>query len=276
MSIGKRCVLFLLTVFVCSNAIAQYTEDDGGIESPNGYLRYVGLGAGATYQVMSDEAISPVIYSKISALPMANLIKVSQTTYTDVSIRASQVNLTHNMDRDMKVNVKTQRALVDYRFMFKMPVESRYNDIRAGGILSGSFTNKLAPHLKDASKVYEYAASLGICGKITREFVLGDNTTFLTWDVSIPLVANISRPFYLNRENLEDPDAKVISDFIGNSSTGSFGTFFRLNSRAALMYRLENGNIIQLAYEWDYTRMKTINKAYFVEHILSVIFMFNY
>lgn len=272
----RKCVLFILPLFISFSCFAQYNEDDGGIESRNGYLRYIGLGGGATYQVMRDDAISPIEYSKIGGLPMYTHMKVSSTIYTDFCLRASQLDLTHNEDDEIDVNVKTQRALLDYRLLLKVPVESRYYDIRAGGILSASFAGKKAPHLLDASDVYEYAVSLGLCGRITKEVVLGDNTAFLALDIGIPFFANISRPDYLNRQNIADPEAKPIGDFFGNSATGSFGKFFRLQSRLALMYRLENGNIIQFGYEWDYTRMKTFNKAYFAEHIVSALFMFNY
>lgn len=266
----------MLPAIISLNCFAQYNEDDGGIESSFGYLRYIGLGGGATYQIMQDEAISPIQYSKISGLPMYTHMKVSSTIYTDFCLRASQLNLTHNQDEEIDVNVKTQRALLDYRLLIKAPLESRYYDVRAGGILSASFANKKAPHLVDASNIYEYAVSLGLCGKVTKEIVVGDHTGFLTWDIGIPFFANISRPYYLNRENQADPETKVLGNIFSNASTGSFGKYFRLNSRLALMYRLENGNIIQFGYEWDYTRMKTINKAYFAEHIVSVLFMFNY
>lgn len=269
-------LLIAICIFVNTGLFAQYTEDDGGIESKNEYLRYIGIGAGATYQLMNDAAISPIEYSRIRALPMYSHMKVNQVTYTELAIRASQVNLIQKQDPEKSAKVKTQRALMDYRLAFKMPVELRNYDIKAGLLLSGYFGNRNAPHLLDAAKVYEYAASLGLCGRITKEVTFAGHTAFLAWDIGLPVLANVSRPHYLNRENRADPEAKIIGDFLGNSATGSFGTFFRLDSRLALMYRLENGNIIQFAYEWDYTKIKTINKAFFVEHIASVIFMFNY
>lgn len=276
MDYGRRVLLLLLAVMLSYGVQAQYTEDDGGVESRNGYLRYLGLGAGATYQVMFDEAISPIVYSRVSASPMLNHIKVNESIYTEVSMRASILNLTHNVNKEEKPKVKTQRALVDYRFLFRVPVEMRDFDIRAGGMLGASFTDKNAPLRQDAAQVYEYAVSLGICGKVTKEVVFRDHTTFLTWDVAIPLFANISRPYYLNRQELADPENKIFGDFLKNSTTGSFGKYFRINSRAGFMYRMENGNALQLTYQWDYTRMKTNNKAYFAEHIVSLLFMFNY
>lgn len=274
--LGKGFVLLVCSCVLATNVSAQYSEEEGGVETKLGYLRYLGIGAGATYQVMNDAAISPIVYSRVGAVPMLTHIKVNGSTYSEVSLRASSVKLTHNIDKPAKVYAKTQRALADYRFLVKFPTEMRYTEIRAGGMLSGMFGYKRAEHLADAAEVYEYAISLGLCGKITREVTFGDNTGFLTWDLAIPFFANISRPYYLNREELADPDNKPVKDFFDNAATGTFGKYFRLNSRVGLMYRLSNGNMIQFAYQWDYTRMKTINKAYFAEHILSVTFMFNY
>lgn len=276
MDFGKRVLLLLLSLVITSSAQAQYTEEEGGVESKLGYLRYLGMGVGATYQTLNDPAISPIFYSRIGAVPMVNNIKVNATTYSEIALRASALNLTHNIDEDTDVKVKTQRALADYRFMVRIPSEIRNTDFRAGGMLSAMFAHKNAPHLLDAARVYEYAVSLGLCGKITKEVVLAGKTTFLSWDLAIPFLANISRPYYLNREELADPENKVIKDFLGNAATGSFGKFFRLNSRVGLMYRLDNGNAILFSYQWDYTRMKTYQKSYFAEHILSMSFMFNY
>ncbi len=274
--LGRKFVLLLCSCVFTINVSAQYTEEEGGVESMLGYLRYIGIGAGATYQVMNDPAISPIVYSRVGALPMLSHLKVNGSTYSEISLRASSLNLTHNTDKPTKVYAKTQRALMDYRFLVKLPTEMRYTEIRAGGMLSAMFAHKRAEHLIDASRVYEYAISLGLCGKITREVTFGDKTGFLTWDLAIPFFANISRPYYLNREEFADPDNKPGKDFFDNATTGTFGKFFRLNSRAAIMYRLTNGNMIQFAYQWDYTRMKTIHKSYFAEHIVSVTFMFNY
>lgn len=277
MMIRKGSVLLILSFFLAVNGFAQYTEDEGGIESPKGYLRYLGLGAGATYQVMNDAAISPIVYSRVGAQPMLSQMKVSTTIFSELQLKASLINLTHQENsKENKVYVKNKRATIDYRFALKMPIESRNFDIRAGAIVSGMFANKTAPHLIDAYKVYEYAASVGLYGRIIREFSAGDKAAFIIWDLGIPVLANVSRPFYLNREEAADPDNKPISDFLGNSSTGTFGKYFRLASRLSYMYRLENGNIIQLSYQWDYSKIKTINKVYFAEHIVSLLFMFNY
>ena len=72
MDFCRKVLLILAPVLFTINVHAQYTEEDGGVESPNGYLRYLGIGAGATYQVMYDEAISPIVYSRVSALPMVS------------------------------------------------------------------------------------------------------------------------------------------------------------------------------------------------------------
>lgn len=274
--LGRKLLLLLCTSVFSINVYAQYTEEEGGVETENGYLRYIGIGGGATYQVMNDPAISPIVYSRVGALPMLSHLKLNDYTYSEISLRASSLNLTHNTDKPAKVYTKTRRALLDYRYLVKLPMEMRYTEVRVGGMLSAMFAYKQADHLVDAAKVYEYALSLGLCGKITRELSFGDKTGFLTWDLAIPFFANISRPYYLNREELADPDNKPGKDFFDNSATGTFGKFFRLNSRAAIMYRLNNGNMLQFAYQWDYTRMKTIHKAYFAEHIVSVTFMFNY
>lgn len=276
MNYARSVIFVLLCALASSSASAQYTEDEGGIENERGYLRYLGLGAGATYQVMNDPAVSPIWYSKVGAAPMLTNMKMNQVTFSEVSLRASMLSMTHNTDKLLKVNTKTSRALADYRFMIKVPSEREGSDLRAGAILSGMFMHKTAPHLLDAGRIYEYAASLGLTGRFTRELTIAGKTSFFSWDLAIPVLANIGRPYFLNREEVADPENKIFGDLFANSYTSSFGRFFRLDSRIALFYRLDNGNMVRIAYEWDYTRVKTIDKAYYVEHLLSLTFMFNY
>ncbi len=274
---GKRVVLFLLLVIITATASAQYTEEDGGIETNAGYLRYIYFGAGAAHQYMYDEAISPIYHSNIVGFkPEIGLLKASSSYFQELTLSASSINLKHNKEKLINQKVKTQRASADYRFMINLPMDRRYLKFHAGGMLSAMFAYKDAPHLLDAAKVYEYAVSLGLTARVTTELTLWDKTTFFSWDVSMPFLTNSSRPYYLNRVENSDPDNKPGKDFFDNATTGSFGKYFRLNSKLALMYRLDNGNGVMLRYMWDYSRFNTFNKAYFAEHSLTLSFMFNF
>ncbi|MCB0700642.1 MAG: hypothetical protein H6551_03810 [Chitinophagales bacterium] len=277
MIFSKRVLVLLLSICITSQAIAQYSDDDGGIETESGYLRSVEFAAGATYQNLLDQAISPVLYTNIGPIFRLSNLKISKTNYSEVNIQASSMWLKKKTNELLESGVKTQRALLDYRFLFKMPVESRAFDIRAGGMLSAMFAHKKAPYLQDAATIYEYAVSLGISGKITKEITLFDKTSFLSWDVSIPIVANFSRPAYLNLIQKADPEVKPVGEFLDNATTGLVGKYLRLNSRAYVLVRLDNGNAVKLGYQWDYSRIKSkYNKVYFAEHSVFLAFMFNY
>lgn len=277
MMFAKRVVVLLLSIIVSYTVNAQYTEEDGGIETESGYLRYVYFGAGAAHQYMYDEAISPIYYSNIVGFkPEIGLMKVSSSYFHEFTLSASSINLKHNKEKLLDSKVRAQRASMDYRFMLTMPVGMRNIKVHAGGIFSGMFAHKNAPHLLAASDVYEYAVSLGLSARVTSELTMWGKTAFFSWDLAMPLLTNASRPYYLNRVKVSDPDNKPVKEFFDNASTGSFGKYFRLNSRVSLLYRLDNGNGVMLRYMWDYSRFKTVNKAYFAEHSLSLVFMFNF
>lgn len=277
MTLYTRVLLFaMLFLFHNNITFAQYQEEGVGIESKMGYLRYVSFGVGATYQYLRDEAISPVNYYQVSAMPVVSHVKMNGATYSELLMQASYLKLRRNKDKLLDSKIKQYRASMDYRFLLKMPVDMRGFDIRAGGVLSAMFCYKNAPVLLDAAKVYEYALSLGLSARVTKEVYYHKRQCFLSWDANLPLVANMSRPYYLNREENYDPENKVFKDFWANKQTGSIGKYFRLNSRISLWYPLENGNALLFAYQWEYYRMKTINKVWFAEHSLSISFMFNY
>lgn len=272
----------VLSAFLLAGLVsrAQYTNDDGGIETKSGYLRYFEVGAGAAYQNLYDEAISPVLYWSVGPAAYLGHLKVSATTHSELNIQASSISLNNRTDEFLKTSVKTQRAYFDYRFLLKMPVKLRLGrepvDVKAGAILSGMFAYKNAPHLVDASKIYETVGSFGLSGRISRELYMWDKTCFISWDVSIPFLAYVIRPGFLNIQDDADPDYNNLSGIFDNGSMGSFGKFFRLNSRVSYLYRLENGNALKFGYQWDYFRIKTINKAFFAEHTLFMAFMFQY
>lgn len=275
--VGRLLPVFLMPFLIAS---AQYTNDDGGLETQSGYLRYFEIGGSAVYQNLYDEAISPILYQKIWPGAYIGNLKVSESTHSEVSIYGSSLKINNKTNELLKTTVKAQRATIDYRFLMKLPVTlgGRRNeiDVKGGAFLSGMFTYKNAPHLVDASVVYEYAASFGLCVRLSKEIYLWDKTGFISWDVSMPFVANVSRPGYFNIENDADPEYKRLKSVFDNATTGSFGKHFRLNSRVSYMYRLENGNMLRFGYQWDYSRTRTINSVYLAEHALFLIFMFQY
>lgn len=272
----KGSIVAIFFLFVANVSYAQFSDDDGGIETETGYLRYIETGAGATYRTLLDEAISPVLYKGIGPVATIAHIKVSKKTYSELTLLASSVNLKHDVSDLLQTNVRMRKAALDYRYGVVTPLSGRGYDLKGGVILSGMFANKYAPHKADASNIYEYALSFGISARFTQQLILFDKTGFLIWDMSMPFVAYVGAPTYLNIVKNNDPEYNALGSLFENTATGSFSKYFRWNSRVSYMYRLENGNTVKIGYQWDYSKIKIAHRSLLAEHSLFLTYMLNY
>lgn len=266
--------VFSLSCFQVSNA--QLMDEETGIMTENGYKRYITAGVGAVYQSFYDDAISKYNYQKIGFSPSIGHLKINEVTFSEFYMQGSMLKFNRGKGTSNSLSVSTARALLDYRFLVRAPFNFLGFDMRGGGMLSGMYGNKKAPHLYSSSDIHEYAASFGLTIRIARESYFKKKPVIISWDFSIPLITNFSRPTYLNRVENLDPDNQEWKDFIENSVTKSIGGYLRYNSRLNYTYLLDNGNAVRLSYIWDYTRLKHNKIAYFAEHTVMLAFLLNH
>lgn len=272
--------MLLLPVLFCAciyNASAQ-NEEPIGIYTENGFTRYISVGVGAIYQSFRDEAISKSIYEGLSASPVLKLVKTRENTLSEIALQASKMNFKRDSDPLLEQKVKTWRAVADYRYMQTLPlfVEEEKNKLFVGGQLSGMFCYKNAPKLAGSSSVYEYAVTLGPSARFTKKFEMKDKYHGLSVDISVPVLNYTARPSYLNRTSSLEDDNVTAGDVFSKAKLSSFGSMFRLNTGISYMYLLDNGNAINIAYNWDYYHINNQTEVYFASHTLSLLFMFNY
>lgn len=275
MKLLRRCTAALLTIAATIPAAAQM--EDMGIVTDQGFRRYITVGAGATYQSFTDNAISRYNYWSVGFAPSIGHVKESNTTYSEFLAQGSIMRFNRNKKDLLPLQVKSQRAVMDYRFLLHVPMgyENR-NDIYAGAMLNAMYSHKNAPHLQDAQDIHEYAFTFGLSGRLKKEVQYYKRQAQLTWDVSIPLVAHYTRPAYLNRVEDLDPDNSWLGDFVSTGVTESITKYLRLSSRIGFTYPSENGNMYRISYQWDYYNIKHNTQLYFAEHTVMLTLMFNY
>lgn len=275
MKLFRRCIAALLTIAATIPAQAQM--EDQGIVTETGFRRYITVGAGATYQSFIDNAISRYNYWGVGFAPSLGHIKQSDFTYSEFLVQGSMLRFSRNKKDLLPLYVKSKRAVMDYRFLVRIPVDyDNRNDVRAGAMLNMMYSYKNAPHLQDAQDIHEYAVTFGLSGRYQKEMQYYKKQVQFTWDVSIPFVAHYTRPAYLNRVENLDPDNKWLSDFVSTGVTESINKYFRLSSRVGFTYPSENGNMYRLSYQWDYYNIKHNTQLYFAEHTIMLTLMFNY
>lgn len=281
MIIFRKRFIALLFLCVAQTAFCQNVEDeDAAVESKNGYTRYLGFGAGAAYRTALDEVMSPLRYSKIGATGAITNIKTDDLKYTELYFQGSYLELNRPSDELVKSHMKALNGLMDYRHLYKLAVSFLNDgifDVRAGGMFSTQFCYKKAENLGYSSTITEYDISLGAAAKIAKQHFISERKSYLIWEMALPFVAAYSRPVYLNQPTILTNDNNILTNAFANNSFGTFGKFFRLNSRVSVLYPVKNGNKIRFTYQWDYYRMKAVSgKSYNIEHSFIIAFLFNY
>jgi hypothetical protein len=274
------CSLILLLALQINAlpAFAQYEDEEGdGIRSQFGYERGMALGFGGVYQTVQDQAISPLIYSGLGYSPLLNFTKNKAGRYAEVRMQASFSKLRNTEYPDLSERVKSIRAVIDYRQMFRFTAirNERYQTF-AGGMLSGQFSYRNAPQLAGSASAYDYATTLGLAGRITKKSAIKDRDGLLAIDIAIPVLAVVARPGYLNRTTALEETKLKFGDYLSTTEAGFFSKFLRLNTRVSYTYPLTNGNALGFGYSWDYHQVNHKTEAKLAEHTLFMFLMFNY
>jgi hypothetical protein len=265
----------LFSMFSVMPVIAQ--EDTEGILSAMGFTRYWTMGFGGAYQEFFDESVSSIRYQGFGTTATVGHTKVNGSRYSELIIQGSYATLKRPAYKVEEIQVPSYRIAVDDRLLFHVKLRNERYDFRPGGMFSMNYGFRKLPQVANSGNVHEYAISLGVAARMAKEIELKDNRlAHLAWTVGLPIVAHYSRPGYLNYINRLDPDDKPGADFFSNSTTSFIGKYFRVNSRLTYDYALTNGNILMLAYQWDYYKMASTHPVWFAEHTLSLSLMFNY
>jgi hypothetical protein len=245
--------------------------------APRRTERYFLFGTGITGQSFYDEAISGVWYSNTGMAPIIGHVKEKRNRVSQLLIEPSFLSLrSKRRDPLRPMKVSTVRLLTDYQLLYDMPRWSGKYDVKFGGQLSLLGAYKEAPQLDNSAIVYDYALSLGVSGKASRPLRVLKHDAELSLQLSVPLVAHMARPMYMNRIEFLDTENDFLGDIFSNASIVTLNRFARINSQLALRYHLKTGNDIRLAYHWDFYRMKDINRVFAAEHMVSFLFMFRY
>lgn len=271
---NKVIVTLILLSCCIFNAEAQ---TDGFPRNSKQNQRYWLLGFGISGQSMYDEAASFVRYNGSGIGPSLGLIKTSEKRYRQFKLEPTFNKLTTNRGNGLRpMEVKTTRFVLDYQYLLKVKQWNEKLKLYAGGDASFLFNLKRAEQLDNSQLFYDYALSIGPAAKLDKDFTWRKRNCTLSYNLGIPLISQIARPYYLNRIEFIDPKNNFVGDLFKNSSIVSVNKLIRVTSEVSLTYPLFNHNALQISYRWDFYKMKTINAVYAAEHLISFTFMSNY
>jgi hypothetical protein len=262
---------------VLSMCIFSLAAQDSLPRSTKKDQRYWFFGPGLSIQNMYDEGISYVRYHGVGVSPLLGLLKTSDKKYRQFTIQPSFVTLKTDRSNDLRpMKVATTRIMLDYLYLLKVKERDNEFDLWVGGDLSLLFNLKTAPQLDNSQLVYDYALSIGPGGKLDKGVHWNKRDCYFSWQLTLPLLSHIARPYYLNRIEFIDPENNFIGDLFSNSQVVTANKHFRITSGLSFTYPIFNKNFLRLGYSWDYYNTKTINKVHAAEHLISIAFHSNY
>lgn len=239
--------------------------------------RYWQLGVGSSNLSMYDEAISYVRYHGSGLALPVGLIKASEKKYSQFIIQSSLIKLITKRSNNLRpMEVSATRVLANYQHLVKINEWNEKLKLYAGGSISFLLNIKRAEQLDNSQFLYDYALSIGPSAKLDRMIRWNKRGCILSYDLSIPLLSHIARPYYLNRIEFIDPKNDFLGDLLKNSSLVSLNRHIRITSGLSMTYPLFNNNILKLGYNWDFYNTRTINNIYSAEHLISLAFLSNY
>ena len=168
--------------------------------------RYWVLGIGNSTQSMYDEAISHVRYENSGMGISLGLVKNNEKKFREFRVEPTFVKLKTKLSNELRpMEVSTTRITSNYQYLKKLRWGHSNLQLWTGGDVSLLFNFKRAPQLDNSQLIYDYALSVGPSGKLEKQLRLHKRNCLLSYNLSIPLISHIARPYYLNRIEFIDP-----------------------------------------------------------------------
>ena len=204
------------------------------------------LGAGAAWQSVRDDAMSPLLYDG------------TQGTF-QVGGEWRGYRSLHRIDALFWLgegSAESGRTTENYTFavnggyLHRISKDEAPWQWRVGGALTtwGSFRDHQS--LINSNYFYDVFFSLGLNASVERGFRLFGRDWLADWQVIVPVLTYGVRPNYSGLEATPPDD----DGFNGweDAEVGSLNALQNVKSRIELMYPLSNGNRLGLMYYWDF------------------------
>lgn len=217
---------------------------------------YLDLGAGFTYHVIKDEAMSPVRYTGLLPTVSFGILKEKQgkrLTELRIPVQYAIINARQFKEYStMKANMF--RLDIDYVYLRQTNLikDDRKGKFFLGASLHSFLDVRFLPQLDNSAIVYDLFNSLAVSAAYKHTFKLKSKMLTHYHRISLPLVSYGSRPDYLNVYDVTNPEDDVLKYALRNTRFCSFGSYGRILMRNSLFYPIRGNNQVGISYEWQY------------------------
>lgn len=264
-------------ILIFSFALMSLMVSANGDSLAMKYGRHWVTGLGLSIQTVWDEAMSPVRYGGASLR-----INPSLQKFTDKHWRTIDVSLSVGGLRSIYFE-ESQRGRAnnfgfnfDYRYLRHLTDFGKGNEVFLGAGIRMLNNVRLHSQLDNSILPFDSFTSLTIEGGLQKGFRWRQRDFLLRYSLGLPIMSLAMRPNYVSVYNFVNPEAKFFNERIQEHGLSSFGSYFRMISKVELLYKLRTGNLMSLAYEWDYYSYNKVHQLNVATHSITFSRYFNY
>lgn len=264
-------------ILIFSFALMSLMVSANGDSLSMKYGRHWVTGLGLSIQTVWDEAMSPVRYGGASLR-----INPSLQKFTDKHWRTIDVSLSIGGLRSIYFE-ESQRGRAnnfgfnfDYRYLRHLTDFGKGNEVFLGAGIRMLNNARLHSQLDNSILPFDSFTSLTIEGGLQKGFRWRQRDFLLRYSLGLPIMSLAMRPNYVSVYNFVNPEAKFFNERIREHGLSSFGSYFRMISKVELLYKLRTGNLMSLAYEWDYYSYNKVHQLNVATHSITFSRYFNY
>lgn len=269
----KKVVCCSVFLFILASGTFAFGQEQPKAE------RYFKLAPGISYTNVQDLGMSPMIYRGIQANLSLSIQKTKGASLQIWEIAGSYgaVKTTTKASSAIRLN-----GQINYTILWEvMDKRSERFDFRFGGsFLMQSPTNI---HRSYSNNEYNVAfmSSIGPAGHVSMPLRLLNKQCTLHGTMHLPLIGLTLRPSYAygGPEGFYDyEEGTEFRDFMESLRVQTIDRFIRMKTRIGLIYPLFNRNRLELGYQWDFFRIRTIpkNRVMSGTHTLYFMTQFNF
>lgn len=230
---------------------------------------------GSQGMAIKDDNMSPMQYRGVGIQGGLGYHTYSNKRFSSFNLAMSYVE-TRSRVPEAADNFKSTQYRLDmnYRYLRHLPKIKKFGLFVGGGL---SFLNAVRwnPQLDNSTLLYDIAWSVDMAAKIRKGFDVGNKYLLFEYDLSVPLMAFVMRPTYLNRINFPNPEDDLFADAFRRGTFTSWNRYFRWQSQFTLRYPIRGNNQLQVSYGWDFYHIAHDSRITTASHPITFTLLVN-
>ncbi len=264
---------FLIFSYVLISLVVRANGDSLSMK----YGRHWVTGLGLSVQTVWDEAMSPVRYGGTSFRVNPSLQKFTARRWRIIDVALSVGGLRSAYYKESERGKATNFGFnFDYLYLRHLTDFGKGNEVFLGGGFRTLNNARLHNQLDNSILPFDSFTSLSLEGGLQRSFRWKQRDFLVRYALGLPLISLAMRPNFVSVYNFVNPESKFFNERIEEHGLSSFGSYFRMISKVELLYKLRSGNLMSLAYQWDYYSYNKVHQLNVATHSITFSRYFNY